>query len=69
MALSHVAASPIAVDVVADVELVSIERRRLHFKVHCHDGFETIGEETHDRVIIERQRFLDRLKSKAADSG
>ena len=42
--ISHSAATPIGMDVTADVELVEIDGRRLRFKVGCRDEAETIGD-------------------------
>jgi fluoroacetyl-CoA thioesterase len=45
--ISHSAATPIGMDVTADVELVEIDGRRLRFKVGCRDEAEPIGEGFH----------------------
>jgi fluoroacetyl-CoA thioesterase len=41
--LSHVAATPVGLTVVADVELVGIEGRRLRFSVDCRDDEDVVG--------------------------
>ncbi len=63
--MSHSAATPIGMQVTAEIELVEIDRRRLRFKVSCHDQAEPIGDGFHERTIIEHDRFMARLARKA----
>ena len=67
--MTHVAATPIGMDVTAEVELVSIEGRTLRFKVLCRDAAETIGEGFHERTVIDHERFMARLARKEASAG
>ncbi len=62
--ISHSAATPIGMDVTADVELVEIDGRRLRFKVGCRDEAEPIGEGFHERMIVDHDRFMARLARK-----
>jgi fluoroacetyl-CoA thioesterase len=62
--ISHSAATPIGMDVTADVELVEIDGRRLRFKVSCRDEAEPIGEGFHERMIVDHDRFMARLSGK-----
>jgi fluoroacetyl-CoA thioesterase len=41
--LSHVAATPVRIRVTAQVKLVTVEDRKLRFKVECRDEKEIIG--------------------------
>jgi fluoroacetyl-CoA thioesterase len=63
--LSHTAATPVGMQVTAEVELVAVEGRRLRFKVECRDEVETIGTGMHDRAIIDAAKFLRRIETKA----
>src|SRR6266436_367057 len=47
--MSHSAATPIGMQVTAEIELVEIDGRRLRFKVSCRDGTEPIGDGVHER--------------------
>jgi len=67
--VSHVAATPVGMQVTAEVELTGIEGRTLHFRVACHDASGLIGEGTHRRAIIDVERFLHKLAHKAANAG
>ncbi len=62
--LNHTAATPIGMQVTAEVELVEIDGRRLRFKVGCRDDAEPIADGFHDRAIIDYDRFLARLARK-----
>ena len=60
------AATPVGMQVTADVELIAIEGRSLTYKVSCRDEAGLIGEGTHRRAIIDVEKFLQRLQQKAA---
>ncbi len=64
--MSHGAATPIGMQVTAEIELVEIDGRRLRFKVSCHDDAEPIGDGFHERTIIDHDRFMARLSAKRA---
>lgn len=62
--VSHVAATPIGMRVWCDSELVETDRRRLVFSVKAYDERGLIGEGTHERFIIDMQRFQAKALSK-----
>lgn len=62
--IKHLAATPIGATVTARAELVSIDGRRLMFKVSAHDGTDLIGEGTHERALIDLARFEARVAAK-----
>ena len=66
--VSHIAATPVGMNVVAEIELVAVENRKLHFKVQCRDDAEIIGAGTHQRVVINLTKFLARMDEKMARS-
>jgi len=59
--VSHEAATPVGRVVTADVELIEVEGKRLLFKVEAHDGVAVISRGTHQRHIINRDKFVARL--------
>ncbi|MDE1982134.1 MAG: thioesterase family protein [Betaproteobacteria bacterium] len=59
--VSHEAPTPPGRTVTATVELLEVEGRRLLFAVEAHDGVAIISRGTHQRHIIVRERFLERL--------
>lgn len=60
----HIAATPIGMRIRARAELLKVDRRRLTFQVQAWDEHELIGEGTHERVIVETQRFVSRAQAK-----
>ncbi len=62
--VSHVAATPPGFEVIADVSLVEVDGKRLLFDVEAHDGVDLISSGRHERFIINRQKFDERLKTK-----
>lgn len=62
--VSHSAPTPPGMEVTATVELISVEGKKLLFRVHATDGVDVISEGTHERYIISRDRFDSRLQAK-----
>lgn len=60
----HLAATPVGQEVVATAELVHIDGKKLTFKVLAKDQVEIIGEGTHERFVIEVDKFLKRVENK-----
>ena len=48
----------------ATAEVVEVDRRRVVFKVSITDEVEPIGEATHERFIVDLNRFEERLRAK-----
>ena len=68
--VQHLASTPVGQDVRAEAEVTGVDGRRIEFAVTASDETEEIGRGTHQRVVIDMQRFNDRLarKSTAARS-
>ncbi|MET0789948.1 MAG: thioesterase family protein [Polyangiaceae bacterium] len=66
--LSHTAATPSGFTVKVLVVLEAVVGRRLTFRVSAHDGVDAIGEGTHERVVIQTERFLQKVAKKSAAS-
>lgn len=62
--VSHVAATPPGLEVVASVELIAVEGRKLIFNVKAHDGIDLISQGRHERHVIVRERFDARVRAK-----
>jgi fluoroacetyl-CoA thioesterase len=62
--MTHTAATPIGMTVIADVELLATDGRTLRFTVACRDEREPIGDGIHERMVIDNDRFLARLARK-----
>jgi fluoroacetyl-CoA thioesterase len=62
--VSHQAATPHGLQVTANVELIKIDGRKLTFSVEAHDEVELISSGTHERFIINREKFDAKLGAK-----
>lgn len=63
--LTHVAPSPVGDTVRADVVLDSVEGRRLVFRVSVTDGRGLVAAGYVTRVVVERDRFLEKARDGA----
>ena len=63
--IKHIAATPEGMNVTASSELIEIDGRKLTFKVEAFDETEKIGEGSHQRYIIELDKFRDRARAKS----
>ncbi len=61
---SHVAATPLGMEVTARCELVEIDGKRLVFRVEAYDALGKIGEGTHERFIINVEKFMKKTEEK-----
>jgi predicted thioesterase len=62
--VKHIAATPLGMTVRATAVLKEIDGRRLVFEVSVSDEVELIGEGTHERFMVDCQRFEDRVRNK-----
>ena len=59
---SHLKASAVGANVVAEATLDEVDGRRLKFSLKAWDDAGVIGEGVHTRFIVDRERFLSKLK-------
>ena len=64
--LSHDAATPPGMEVVARVRLEAVEGRKLTFSAEVHDERDRIGAGRHGRFVVDRARFDAGMARKAA---
>lgn len=62
MQTSHIKPSAPGETVTAEAVLQEVDGRKLTFRVTAYDAEGTIGEGIHIRYIVDRERFLSRLK-------
>ncbi len=62
--IKHLAATPVGMKVRATAELTEIAGKRLTFAVKAFDDRELIGEGTHERYIIDLNKFLQKTEAK-----
>ncbi len=64
MNVSHVAATPCGMKVTASAEVTAWEGRSITFAVKAYDEAGLIGEGTHSRVVVTKERFEQKAQSK-----
>jgi predicted thioesterase len=62
--VKHMAATPIGMKVKFTAELIKVEDRRLVFKIEAYDEVEKIGEGIHERYIVEKDKFMNKINNK-----
>jgi len=65
--LSHLAPTPIGDRVRIKVEIIAVEKHLIHFKAMIWDSVELIGKASHQRAIIDIERFLRRANKKSSN--
>ena len=62
--IAHIAATPVGMKVSCETELIEIDRRKLVFSVNVYDEVEKIGEGTHERFIVNDEKFMTKAELK-----
>jgi len=65
--VSHSAATPPGLTVTVRVALEGVDGRRLRFAVSAHDGVDEICRGTHERAVIDAERFNAKVAKKAIE--
>lgn len=66
--VTHEAATPAGFTVTATVKVIEIDGRRVRFAVQAHDGVDLIAQGTHERFVIDKGRFDEKVARKIATS-
>ncbi len=64
--IKHLAATPLGMKVTANALLKNVEKNRLFFLVDAYDEKEKVAEGEHERVLVSKERFFQRLEKKKA---
>ena len=59
---SHIKASALGATISATATLTAVDGRSLTFAITAREGDKIIGEGSHTRFIVDRERFLSKLK-------
>ena len=60
----HLAATPAGRLITGEAEVTTVDGRRIEFTIRAKDGAEVVGIGTHERMVIDLAKFVERLKSK-----
>ena len=64
LTLTHTAPTPVGMVVHCDCELTAVEDRRLYFTARVYDDVTEIAAATHERYIVDNERFTRKANSK-----
>lgn len=64
MNVEHLSATPVGMKVWAETEVTAVDRRRITFTVRAFDEVGLIGQGTHQRFVIDNERFLGKCQQK-----
>src|SRR3954452_14935735 len=62
--VGHYAATPVGMRLRATAEVTGIDGRRIEFRVEANDEKERVGDGTHVRVVVNVERFDQRVQKK-----
>jgi fluoroacetyl-CoA thioesterase len=65
ISLRHLAAAPSGMRVTARAELVAVKKRLMRFRIEVWDEVERIGYAEHERLIVDTEKFRQRIDEKA----
>ena len=63
--MKHTTATPVGMKVTAEVELTGVNGKMLQFAFTCLDEAGPIAEGSHERAVIDYERFMARLAQKS----
>lgn len=66
MNVQHLSPTPVGIDVTCRAELVQVEGRRLVFQVSAWDARGPVGQGSHERAVIQNERFVEKAQKKLA---
>ncbi len=67
--LTHSAASPLGMKIVCDSRLVAVDGRKLTFEIEARDEAGIIGQATHERFIVDNEKFQAKADAKGQPAG
>ncbi len=64
--VSHIAPTPVGLEIRAEAELIEMDGRKLIFEVAAYDSVEKIGFGRHERFIVDREKFQAKADKKSS---
>lgn len=68
LSIEHLKATPVGMQVRVEARVTAVEGRRIAFAVEAHDQAELVARGTHERYVVDLQRFLRSVEAKAVTS-
>ena len=65
----HHAATPVGMTVRCETEVIEVDRRKITFKVAVYDAAGLVGDGTHERFIIEVEKFHGKTEERKRAEG
>jgi fluoroacetyl-CoA thioesterase len=65
----HIAATPVGMRVTALAEVTAVDGRTIRFRVEARDEKDLIGDGVHERVVVNVEKFDQRVQRKLASPG
>jgi fluoroacetyl-CoA thioesterase len=62
--LRHIAPTPVGMNIKIIANVRDVDGRRIEFSVEVYDDIEKVAMAVHDRYIINKERFIERARSK-----
>ena len=62
--VKHLSADPVGAEVRCESELVEVDGRKLTFEIKVFDREGMVGEAYHERFVIDKTRFMDKVQKK-----
>jgi predicted thioesterase len=62
--IKHTAPTPLGMEVTCESELIEVDGRRLVFSLRAYDAQGLVGEGTHERFIIQNEKFQQKANAK-----
>ena len=59
--IKHLKASPVGSTIRCEAKLIEVDRKRLVFEVQCFEGETLIGEGTHERFVVDSEKFMGKV--------
>lgn len=64
ISVTHDAATPLGMKVWAESEVTAVDGRKVSFTITAHDECGVIGTATHQRFVVENEKFFSRCQGK-----
>ena len=68
LSISHDAPSPIGSTITATATVTAVEGRKITFAIEASDGVGIIGKGTHERFVINNEKFMAKVSTRKASN-